>query len=258
MLDHLQRVGFNRNQANVYYGLLRLGRCTVQQLANATGLNRVTTTGVVEQLERMQLCYTVLNAKTRYVVPLDPVSLRLLLKHDAEAVRAREEAYQALAPLLQKLYQHPHRRPEVMALTGDNTYSYLIEDVLATNQETLEMINVGPSPIEDLEPLYRAYFHRKYAQGIRTRLIVPDSPTSRVFIQRFYTGPPDASPAAVRFLPPGEFRFATNFLIYGECVAFLSTTEQLAIRVREREVNVFMRDVFEFIWGRAGAETANR
>ncbi len=257
MLDQLQRAGLNRNQANVYHGLLRLGKCTVQQLANATGLNRVTTTGVVEQLERMQLCYSALAGKTRFVMPMDPMALRLLLRSEAEQLRDREAAYRDVAATLQGLYEQPHRRPEVMTLTGDNTYPYLIEDVLKANQESLEMLNVDESPIADLETLGRQYFPRKYAQGIPTRIIVPATPTGHRFIDRYYHCP-GASPTVVRFLPLAEFQFATNFLIYGGQVAFMSPTEQLVIRLTEREVNLFMRSMFEFIWKRAGEEASNR
>ncbi len=261
MLNDLQQLGLNRNQANVYYGLLRLGKCTVQELASATGLNRVTVHGIVEQLEAMEICCTIRKGKTRYVLPLDPVALRFLLRNQAARIAQQEQLFGRIAPALQQLYRHPHGRSEVVVLDGDMTYDYLIEGVNAGRIGTPEQIvlNVDLLTQEGIALMRSRLYPRLRAQAVPLSLIVPDTPAGRAFVAQHFLKQPETSPPIVaRFLPERDFRFATHIATYPEAVAYVSYHANSAILLMDSEVRNTMRQFFQFLWDRGGGEVTNR
>jgi predicted transcriptional regulator len=261
MLDDLQKLGLNRNQANVYYGLLRLGKCTVQELATATGLNRVTVHGIVEQLEGLQLCCMIRRGKTRYVLPLDPVALRFLLRTQAAQLTKQEKVFDRMAPTLRTLYQHPRGKSEVVVLAGDITYEYLIEDWAAKTKENPELLlmNIDLISPQGIELMRRSVFPRKRSRAHPMSMVVPDNRAGHAFIEEYFLKQPDTAPPFIaRFLPQQEFHFATHMAIYADTVVLVSFHENAAILLKDEEVRNSMREFFTFVWDRAGAEVTNR
>jgi sugar-specific transcriptional regulator TrmB len=72
MIPELEQLGFTRNEANVYYAALKLGVCSVQQIANATGLNRITVHSIAEKFESLQILTRSYEGKRRRVAAVSP------------------------------------------------------------------------------------------------------------------------------------------------------------------------------------------
>ncbi len=233
----------------------------MQELASATGLNRVTVHGIVEQLEAMGVCCSIRKGKTRHVLPLDPMALRFLLRNQAARIAQQEQLFGRIAPALQQLYRHPHGRSEVVVLDGDMTYDYLIEDVNAGQIGTPEqvLLNADLLSPSGIILMRSCLFPRLLKQTGPVRLVVPDDQAGHAFVDDHFLKQPELSPPLVaRFLPEGDFHFATHMAIYADTVALVSFHENSAILLKGEEVRNSMRQFFRFIWERGGGEVTNR
>lgn len=259
MIPDLEAIGFTRNQANVYLALLRAGRSTVQQLANATGLNRVTVHTIIEKFESMQLCCSLREGKARTILPLDPVSLQLRITHEADVVVGKQQAYTKAAPQLRHLYQHSHAHNEVLNLRGLSGYRYLAEDILSAKQETWMFVNVDLMAPERMAILQKEFFPRKHALGIPAKYILPDTPSARQFVRQCYLEHPAPSPMEAKFIGGPQAGFFTQAILYADTVVLLDSQQGTLVLIKNPNMCHSSRELFSYLWQRLGpALTTNR
>ena len=105
MIPELEQLGFTRNEANVYAAALKLGSASVQQLANSTGLNRITVHSIVEKFESKQIFTQSYEGKRRRISAAPPARLEFLLNEEEEQIKKKKFSLASVLPSLEDLYR---------------------------------------------------------------------------------------------------------------------------------------------------------
>lgn len=257
MIPNLEALGFTRNEANVYLAALKIGTCSVQQLASATGLNRITVHSIVEKFESMQILTRSYDGKRRRVSPVAPARLEILLKREEEEVRSKRQMLSSILPPLNELFRRTQRGLQVSTFTGEKGYEEICEDVLKSKTEVLEYADIdqlnkviGPFIASD-------YLPRKHKLRIRTKFLYVDSPTAREYIRKNYVDNPGSAPMEAKFIDPKEFSLNAYFVIYDDKLTILTPPALEAVIIQDKAVADSMRPFFNFVWGRAGEAVRN-
>ncbi|MDD4627989.1 MAG: hypothetical protein PHE68_01180 [Candidatus Peribacteraceae bacterium] len=257
MIPELEQFGFTRNEANVYLAALKLGTCSVQQLANTTGLNRITVHSIVEKYEGLRIFSRSYEGKRRRVSPATPERLTLLLEQKEEELTRKKKVLSHLMPSLEDLFRQTKRGLQVLTFHGEKGYEQMCEDILTTKTETLEYANIDALNAVIGPYIAAGYLPAKFKLQIRTKFLYLDTPNSRQYIQQSYMDAPDASPMEVKFVPPEEFPIDTFFVIYDDKLAIFTPSTMDGVIIQDKAINAAMRPFFSFVWSRAGTALSN-
>lgn len=257
MIPELQQLGFTRNEASVYATALKLGSASVQQLASATGLNRITVHSIVEKFERMKIFSHRLQGKRRRIHPVDPKRLEELLATQERVLNEKQESLGSIMPMLQEMFRRSERGLRVRTFEGAKGYEQMCEDVLETNQPMLEYANI--EALRNVIDPYIAsdYLPRKHKLQIPSKFLYVDSPAAREYVQQQYLDVPNASPVEAKFIDPTEFEMDAFFVIYGNKLSILTFSTMEGVIIEDAGTAAALKPFFHFVWHRAGDVLTN-
>lgn len=257
MIPDLQSFGFTRNEANVYLAALKSGTCSIRQLAQATGLNRITVHSIAEKFEGLHLFVRSYEGKRRRLSAAAPEQLQMLLRKQQEELSDKRRTLDALLPSLNDLFLRTQRGLQISLFQGEKGYEQMCEDILTSRTETLEYANIdalnrviGPYIASD-------YLPKKFERKLKTKFLYIDSPGARKYIQTKYLDDPHSSPMEAKFVPPEEFPMDSFFVIYDDKLAIFTPATMDGVIVRDKAVTAAMRPFFTFVWNRAGRAIRN-
>lgn len=246
--EQLHFFGANPREALLYMQCLQLGATSVQELARAMKMNRVTVHSAVEQMIEKGLLFETRKGKRRLIVAEEPVSLlRLLTKKEQEIVRVRGSMEHILR-LLTSLQSTDQSVPTVKLYEGVEGFKKMLEETLSARGEILVYSYVplfaelvGVRHLED-------YFRRRADRDIHTRLLFPpcafaDKVAARA---REYK-------VQVRTLPK-QYVWQSGIFSWNDCLALMSYTERhlTCTIIENRDIAHFFRMVlFELCWNAA-------
>ena len=257
MLPELQKFGFTRNEANVYLAALKFGSSSVQQLANATGLNRITVHSIVEKFEHLQVFQRTYEGKRRKVHALDPKYLQNILRKEEEVVSEKKQSLASILPSMRDMFRRTQRGMEVTTYQGEEGYVQICEDVLATKAEMLEYANLD-ALMKVIGPYVAAdYLPRKHKLQIPSKFLFVDSDSARAYVQGQYMSVPNAAPTEAKFIDPAEFPLDAFFVIYADKLAIMTPETMDAVIIRDQVITDALRPFFFFVWKRAGNSMSN-
>lgn len=258
MIPELTELGFTRNEANVYFASLKQGACSVQQLAHATGLNRITVHSIVEKFLSLQLFQQSMEGKRRRVTVASPERLSFLLEQPEEELTRKKHSLAAMLPSLQNLYRQKERGLQIETFHGVPGYVRMCENILTSKTETLEYADIdalnaviGPYVFSDYLPI-------KYQRKIPTKFLYIDTPASRTYIRKAYLERPEASPAEAKFVSREEFPMDSFFVIYDQKLAIFTPSTMDGVIIHDRAIYASLRPFFFSVWARAGEAVTNR
>lgn len=257
MIPELEGLGFTRNEANVYAAALRLGSSSVQQLAHATGLNRITVHSIVEKFEGLQMFTRTYEGKRRRVSAVSPRQLDTLLKREEEHVREKRVVLESLLPSLEETYRRTQRGLHVSTFKGEQGFERICDDVLTAKSEVLEYADIDQL-MRVIGPFVaKSYLPTKHSLQIRTKFLYVDSPSSRAYINKNYMDHKGAAPMQAKFIDPDEFSLGAYFVIYDDKLAILTPGTLDGVIIEDKAVADSLRPFFQFAWSRAGELVSN-
>ena len=138
MKEALRILGFTPHESLVYSEALKIGSCSIQQLAHNTGLNRITVHSIVDKFERQQIFSRSYEGRRRRVSPVEPSRLRHLLEEEERAVQNKKDALDQILPTLVETYRQTRRGLQVFTFQGEKGFEQMCADVLQSKTEVLE------------------------------------------------------------------------------------------------------------------------
>jgi hypothetical protein len=257
MLPELQKLGFTRNEANVYLAALRLGTCSVQELASATGLNRITVHSIAEKFENQQIFLRTYAGKRRRISPVSPDQLEKIVRAEEHAVRQKKDALQDILPSLTELFLQTQRGLRTRTFKGVQGYEEICEDVLGAKTEILEYANIDLLNKVLGDYILKDYLPRKHALQLKTKFLYVDSPNAREYIRKNYVECDGAAPMEAKFIDPTEFALDAFFVIYDNKLTILTPSTLDGVIIEDESISSSLRPFFHFVWDRAGDSMKN-
>lgn len=258
MIPELQQIGFTRNEANVYLAALKLGRCSVQQLAKATGLNRITVHSIAEKFENRQILTRTYEGKRRRLQVVDPEHLSMMLQREKQNVQERQNVLENIFPSLSELYRRSERGMKITTYEGEKGYVAMCNDILDSGTRfTLEYANIDALN-EIIEPyVLKDYLPRKRRLKIHTQFLYVDTPYARRYIQKEYIDYAAPAPAEVKFISQEEFPMESFYVIYDNKVMIFTPSTVQGVLIEDATIANSLRPFFKFVWQRAGEAVTN-
>lgn len=257
MVPQLEQLGFTRNEANVYLASIKLGPSSVQQLATATGLNRITVHSICEKFEKLQIVYVTLEGKRRRIVAMEPEYLENLLQKENEILAQKQNALQSILPSMQEMFRRQSRGMQIRTFQGEKGYEEICEDVLRTRGDMYEYADIdalnkviGPYLAQD-------YLPRKHKLKIKTKFLLKDSKTAREYIKKNYLDYPDPAPMEAKFIDPKVFKLDAYFTVYGDKLTILTPETLSGMILHDKSSIQTFLPFYNFVWERAGKAVKN-
>lgn len=249
LIAQVEELGLSNKEARVYVANLMIGPSGVQQIADASGIKRVTTYVILESLVSLGLVSQSNQGKKTLFNAESPENLRRLLEKKEESLKEQKVQLDELLPELNNLTSIPKDAPKMKFYDG-------VESVLSITKLFAEIVakeEVGEiCGISNLDKVY-AFFPEieenqsnpvRTEAGVRSKFLYT---TSRGPIMR----ETDKQKNRIsRFVPIDKYNFNCDISIAGDYVALLSLDQPrpIGITIESKSISDGMRTVFELAW----------
>lgn len=249
LIEKIERLGLQHNEARVYVGLLELGSATVTELAKYSQLNRTTLYDILNRLEIYTLISKAEGKKGRYVAEHPQAFSRYLQNKKRTAERAAEEGAD-LQETLEEVYQ-TDLKPVIKVGYGKEQMAEMYNHALEAGEEIYSVLNLS-GYAEVFDELGKQQSSERARSGMKQKVLAIDNGTARKWYKETYEGNKRRSKhttykwveAEGEDLPVGEVVFFDDKII-----AMLSSPEEnIAYEIKSKSFAGFLKILFEQAW----------
>lgn len=239
----LKELGFTESEAKVYLALLELGASFVSSIAKKAGVERV---GCYHTLNKL-VDKGVVSSFTRDKVKYFSVDSPEILVGKAEL---QLEKTQKLLPELLSITNALAYKPKVNYYEGFEGIKNIFEDTLSAEGELLGYTNLAKLPEVLREDYLKSYAQRKVENGIKSRMLSPNSAKGLKYLDSYYPEGFDRNLVEILFVNPEEFGFEYEITIYDDKVGIVSLDpgELMGMIIQSRKYADTQRGVFNLAW----------
>jgi sugar-specific transcriptional regulator TrmB len=244
----LQSLGLDELEVKTYLLLLRMGTVQAGGLAGKLGVPRSSLYGVLTRLKERGLIHEVTRKGVKWFGAERPEHFTVLFNQQIESLEKQRAMLQALLPELKKPGVRRAARPRLQLFEGPDGVQHVLRDMLLySDLETLALWPIR-AMLEILSPAFFRFLNKeRIRQRLYTRAIWPRSQVVSVR-EHPYLGVGDVFRREIR-VAPDEIDFTMGYWIYGDRVAFLSSTrESFGFILESAELIETLRSQFEIIW----------
>lgn len=249
LIQDLQKIGLSEKSVRVYLAGLELGPSPVQAIAKKSGVNRVTTYVILDELAKDGLFTTLDKGKKRLFQAEGPERLQSVLHKEKAALDGRMRELERLMPELRVFTHTAKEQPRVRFFEGKEGIAAIQDDIMHTKMAHFDEFAATDYSFA-LFPLDEDGHRNRFAGRILKEKIpakiLYTSSKGKVF-------PDHDGTSEFRFLPADKFPFATEMAIYGGKVAFFSLSGKLiGVIVEHKGIHDMMHGMFHLSWEAAG------
>jgi len=234
MIETLQKIGLNENEARVYLALLELGESTVLPISKKSEIHRTYCYDILDLLSKRGLVsYIEKNGRRRYIAS-DPTNIR-------SQIRENEKQFDLVLPDLVNLYLKPSGRLNMRFFEGIKGVETVYKEATREAKE-LWFIGSAGAWMKNF-PNYEDFAKTQVRKKIKIRdLTTRDSGIESY--AKYYKYPLQE----LRFLSK-DIKLTTDNIIWGNKVALVSFSDvpHVALIESEEIVKTF-KEMFEVLW----------
>lgn len=242
LLKILEFAGFTDAQAKLYFAGLQLGSAPASEYARHTGLNRITSYNMLEEMVREGRFTLVKKTRGKWYEPVAPECLAVEARKNADALHRS-------LPELRSMQGPKERKPHVRFFEGWEGVRHVYDDTLTAHGEILNFAN--SAVVRRFWPAYdEEYVAERVRREVHLRGIAPDDVAGK----RVH-GEDRKKLREIRLVSARDFDFTNEINIYDSKVAicsFASSPQMFGVIIESREVAETQRQIFEMAWRYAG------
>jgi len=257
LIKQVEDLGLSNKEARVYLANLMLGPAGVQQIADVSGIKRVTTYVILESLVGLGLVSQTTHAKKTLFNAEAPANLQRLLEKREQSLRDQQQQLEELLPQLKDLKTLATDAPSVKFYDGP-------EGVKTNNKAFFEKAERDKVDcvygISNLDLLYK-YFPYIEDQGANPARVSTGIPSK--FLYTSSKGPIMKSTDKLknrhsRFVPSDKYGLECDISIAGNNTSLLALSDSKAIGVTidSEQIARGLKSLFDLAW--EAAEPYNR
>lgn len=249
LVAQIEELGLSNKEARVYIANLMLGPAGVQQIADTSGIKRVTTYVILEALVGLGLASQTSHAKRTLFNAESPENLRRLLEKKEQSILEQKQQLDELLPELASLSTPPKDAPTVKFYDSAEGIRTIVKTVMSEAKAQGIKKLYG---ISNLDQLFEFFPEIEGAQAN------PDRLEAGIFSQYIYTssqgaiyGPSDrASNRNSRYIPFEKYPINGDLNVVGDTIVLLTFTgaRPLGIVIQSQQLSKAMQSVFELAW----------
>lgn len=244
-MEPLKNIGLSNEQVAVYQVLLEYGKLHASTIASKTGISRVITYRILDQLVALGIVEKKDMPKSvATFVPADPENLKNIVSRKQQELVTLETNCQAAISLLKPQFNILRDKPGVRFYEGLEGIQKILDDSL-----TAESVIYSYADIDAIESRFpeinKAYVARREKRGIKKQAILPDSPTARIVLKDYHRAITD-----VKLIPLAIHNFPTVMQIYDGKISYITFSENdmIGTIIEDRYIFEMHKALFEYLW----------
>lgn len=252
-IEELKKIGLQTNEAKTYLALLELGKGSITQISNLSGLNRTTGYDILERLGRYGLITKSRLGNKQVYVSEPPTRLKQFLVNKKAAAERRLENSPSLISTLESLHKK-ESKPVIKFFEGregiKNIYLHTLE-AKSTIYSILDLDQYLP----EFQSFGDEYVRERTKKGIKEKVLVQKNEKGLEFFNNVYSKSKTRQEfTEYRWLDPKKnFSPATEVNIYDDKVigVLVKPGENTAFEVQSASFANSLKLLFELAWNQA-------
>ncbi|MEI7792309.1 MAG: helix-turn-helix domain-containing protein [Candidatus Berkelbacteria bacterium] len=240
ILRALESMGLSENQAAVYLANLELGASSIWDISKKSGVKRPTCYVLLEELMWRGLASSTNDGKrVLYTV----ASTKQLMQYEE---RRHKRALQ-VATELEAIASKSTEKPNIRQYSGVEGVKEACNLVLLQPRGTELKVYASLIMEKEYEEFLNEFAANRVKHGIPTRLLYPDTPECRDFLNRELS----KQSITTKFLPQDKYEFAAHeMMIFGDMIVYLahSVKEPFATVIESSTLANGEKQLFEMLW----------
>ncbi|NIA01919.1 MAG: hypothetical protein GWP15_00900 [Nitrospirae bacterium] len=240
--SELHKLGFSREEANVYTVLLGIGGGGASSIAKKAGSHRVTTYNTLENLEKKGFLRKTKENGVLFYVPVDPATI-------LDRAEDNYRVAKGLVPELINLQNTRRFKPNVRFLEGQSRIGEIFDDMLECKGEIVGFVNF--KYVSDIYPTYLDnYIKGALKKGIKHRFLCPNDEFHEKYFENNLLDLADGGLLKIFAVDPAKFVFKNAQYIYDNKVSTLSfdRNEMMGVIVESANNAETNRAIFDLAW----------
>ena len=233
----LEEIGLTDKEIKIYIELLKLGEAGATRISSASGINRVTAYGILENLIKKGFVNQIIKDNKKNFFPISPEEIPKMLKQ-------KQEKISEIVPELNSLLSIKGKRPSVTIYEGVKRVVELMDNVFSCKSGVLSYGNIKiPEKHHwfDTENLRK----RRLERGVKIRGITNELPKHISKTKQW------KKLNETRILKELNKITTWNYIFEDNVVMVSYEKELVGILIKNKEYSDTQRFVFEQLWKRA-------
>ncbi len=230
-LDILKELNFEEHEAKTYLALLELSEATATLISKRTGIGRVHTYQILDNLIGKGLASHVLKNNVKYFSPAPP---DILLKN----VREKEKNLREILPKLKARQKRVKQDTKVDVYKGREGIKTILKDIINTKEDFVAFGEEGR--FQDVLPIdIEKFLNEMVRNKIHEKVLVNEKLKGKTV---------KSKNSEFKFLP-NEYLTKTTTVVYKNKIAnFIWTDPYYVILIENKEVANSYRGYFNTLW----------
>jgi len=254
LISQIEELGLSNKEARVYIANLTLGPAGVQQIADTSGIKRVTTYVILESLVNLGLVSQTTKAKKTFFNAEAPENLGRLLEKREQSLKDQKQQLEDLLPQLKDLKSIPAIAPVIKFYEGTEGIHTVVRAIFEESKKTgLKEIYA----VTNRDQLYNVF---PDIGAMRTN---PDRLASGFHSKVLFTTTDEALKKVSdvgknresRYVSPGTFPINGDMTIVGDKVTIVSLDKStpVAVVIDSAELVQTFTTLFKLAWQAAAS-----
>lgn len=238
--EELEKIGLNKNEAKVYFGLLKKGQANAAELVKILGVHRNIVYDNLEKLiEKGFVSYITDGTKRKFIAESPEAIIDFLEEKEKEAKKKTEIA-KKFVPEINKILNTSRWKKEAHMFRGVKGIKKILMEILTTKEYWV--IGISNASVEILGETFWTNFNIKVkSKKIREHLLFNHDFKNIVNIE--------PSKLRTHRILPKELTQVTEIIIFNNKVAItVYSDEPTGIVIEDPEVFKTFKQQFEFLW----------
>jgi sugar-specific transcriptional regulator TrmB len=251
LIKHVEELGLSNKEARVYIANLMLGPAGVQQIADTSGIKRVTTYVILEALVNLGLVSQTSHAKKTLFNAEAPDNLHRLLEKREQSLRDQKQQLEELLPQLKKLKTLPKTTPTIKFYDGNEGIRTVVKTVIQESKEAGVKQVYGVSNLDELHTVFPEIAAAetnpdRVSAGIRSRIIYT-SDRGPIYEQGDTNKLRES-----RYVSSEDYPIHGDMAIVGDRVAMVSFAgiQPIGVIIQSPELSQMLLNLFNLAWER--------
>lgn len=245
IIEKLQSLGLNKNEAATYLELCKLGHSSGGELIKATGFHRNIIYDNLEKLIEKGLVSYVIENNRKVFIASPPHSLQDFIEEEQKAINKKKTLANEIINKLKPILGKGNLQHEATIIRGVHALKQELENIF---NNKLNYISFGAPErsIEIMSPEYwKTFSSKQLLHGVKGKLIFNESlrDWSKVIKTRNHN---------FRFLEK-EFEPLTQTIVYGDTTLIIVWVDKpITTIIQSKEVAKSYNHFFNLLWKQAG------
>lgn len=235
----LEKLGLNRNEARVYFGLLSKGQAYAAELVKSVGVHRNIIYDNLEKLMEKGLVSFVIEENKRKFIAERPQAIIEFLESEQKEIDNKIESARKFLPEINKILKEKKMKQEVSVLRGISGLKKVLADVVRSKKSWT--IGITNNSVETLGETYWKNYNQKKKQFGTEEWLLWNSDFENTVIGK--------NRKSHHKVLPRELDQVTETIMFEDKVAiFVFSFDPIVIVIESKDVFDMYRQHFDFIW----------